>query len=88
MISLKDLTHATEPGSTPIADSVKTSLANALAVVPADKKGAALAYVDQTGTVHGVVALNLDGHWTLWANADYHVAEKDFDGTAGVRFTW
>jgi hypothetical protein len=87
-IQLQDLLPVNEPQSTPIADSLKTSIANALEVVPEGKTGAAVAYVDQDGILHGVVALKLKDHWTLWANADYNGQANHFDGAAGVRFTW
>lgn len=87
-IKLQDLLPVNEPQSMPIADSLKTSIANALEVVPEGKTGAAVAYVDQDGIVHGVVALKLGEQWTLWANADYNGQANHFGGTAGVRFTW
>ena len=87
-IKLSDLTQMNEPGSTPITNAIKQSMAAALAEVPDDKRGAALAYADTDGNVHGVVALKLGDQWHLWANADYHTQTKDFSGSVGVKFTW
>ena len=55
---------------------------------PDDKRGAAMAYADTDGNVHGVVALRLGDQWHLWANADYHTKTKDFAGSVGLKFTW
>jgi hypothetical protein len=87
-ITLKDIRPMSEANPTPIADSIKTSISEALNAVPEGKTGAVLAYVDETGTVHGVAAAKLGEHWTLFATADYHGREKNFDGQAGVQFTW